>query len=177
MYIVWQQQDRPCSLSSHTLPAGPGSSCCADVLCIICPGVPLAFCLPQQRHPPTSAWRRRMPRLAVSSRTHTPAVPAHMFAAPLCVCVVTWGSGIPLAGHTQFTQANPTAGRLRPCLTSETRVCCPIHLQAKELQEPEAVDGLAGGGFGKKVRVLQCVSSSSNSSYLNNSSSTVQKAE
>jgi hypothetical protein len=39
--------------------------------------------------------------------------------------------------------------------------CCSLHtltvLQAKELQEPEAVDGLAGGGFGKKVRLTASV--------------------
>jgi hypothetical protein len=34
-----------------------------------------------------------------------------------------------------------------------------IFMQTKELQEPEAVDGLAGGGFGKKVRPWLLLSS------------------
>jgi hypothetical protein len=38
-----------------------------------------------------------------------------------CFFLITWGSGILLAGHTRFNWANPTAGSLRRCLTSKTR--------------------------------------------------------
>jgi hypothetical protein len=34
---------------------------------------------------------------------------------------VTWGGGIFLAGHTRFSQVNPTAGGRRHCLTNKTR--------------------------------------------------------
>jgi hypothetical protein len=34
---------------------------------------------------------------------------------------VTWGCGLPLAGHTQHSQANLTAGGPRQSLTSEIR--------------------------------------------------------
>jgi hypothetical protein len=35
--------------------------------------------------------------------------------------LVTWGSGIRLAGNTRFSWVNSTAGSLRHCLTSLTR--------------------------------------------------------
>jgi hypothetical protein len=34
---------------------------------------------------------------------------------------VTWGGGILLAGHTRFSQVNPTAEGRRHCLTNKTR--------------------------------------------------------
>jgi hypothetical protein len=67
--------------------------------------------------------------LLISCTGSVVAVVAALHSTPACAHHVqsgfffgiTWGSGILLAGHTRFHWANPTAGSLRRCLTSETR--------------------------------------------------------